>query len=314
MENDTNKGVDGERGRPSHLLLSTKFFMIMLAVPGLLVGTHYLKRQFPKDPELLTLIQIVSILLVLFGLYRTLVSAVLPAFSDRLGSDRLRSARYFLDFLFITTMVLSVMTLLGKGFSNLAIGGTLLSVILGIAGQNSLSNFFSGFILAIVQPFKVGDPISLVTWHYPRLPATYPHETVSPEHRGIVASIGMIYTSFDGEDGRRFMLPNAILLQSMILERKQSLVTLQLSIELPGDIPFPEIEKSIRTALEKAYSIPGSALIIRLTEIGSTTIVVSVRLPSGKHTESEVRDQILRGVLELKQPETPPSLPPAADS
>lgn len=315
MGNSSNhSGDEGGSPNQSHLLLSTKFFVILLAVPALLMGTHYLKRQFPGNPELLTLIQIVSILLVLFGIYRTLVSAVLPAFSERLGSDRLRSARYFLDFLFIIIMALSVMTLLGKGFSNLAIGGTVLSVILGIAGQNSLTNFFSGFILALVQPFKVGDPISLVTWQYPRLPATYPHEVLSPEHRGIVASIGMIYTSFDGEDGRRFMLPNAILLQSMILERKQALVTLQISIELPGDIPFGLIEQSIRSSLEKAYGIPGEKLTIRLTGIGSTTIAASVRLPSGEHAEPDVRDRILRGVLELKNPSPLQPLPPPTSS
>ncbi len=308
---NSQNGEKTGQSRSTHLLLSTKFFIILLAVPAMLMGTHYLKLHFPENPELLTLIQIVSVLLVLFGVYRALVSAILPAFSERFSSERLRSARYFLDFLFIVIMILSVMTLLGKGFSNLAIGGTLLSVVLGIAGQNSLTNFFSGFILALVQPFKVGDPISLVTWQYPRLPATYPHETLSPEHKGTVASIGMIYTSFDSEDGRRFMLPNAILLQAMILEHRQTLVTLQITIELPGDIPFPEIESSIRTSLGKAYNISAGDLAIRLTGIGSESIVASIRLPSGEYTEPDVRDRVLRGVLELKQAALQKSLPAA---
>ncbi|MHB1285849.1 MAG: mechanosensitive ion channel family protein [Leptospirales bacterium] len=307
-QNEPDREENGKSGS-THLLLSTKFFMILLAVPLLLMGTHYLKSRFPGNPELLTLIQIISVLLVLFGIYRALVSAILPAFSDRLGSERLRTARYFLDFLFIVIMILSVMTLLGKGFSNLAIGGTVLSVILGIAGQNSLTNFFSGFILALVQPFKVGDPISLVTWQYPRLPATSPHEIMSPEHRGTVASIGMIYTSFDGEDGRRFMLPNSILLQSMILEYRQTLGTLQVTIELPGDIPFPAIENTIRSSMENAYHISGNDLIIRLTGIGSSSIVTSIRLPPGDYTEPEIRDNVLRKILELRQDNLKQPLP-----
>ncbi|MCL4460779.1 MAG: mechanosensitive ion channel family protein [Nitrospirae bacterium] len=283
------------------LRLSTRFVLILLLLPALLYGSHYLKDTFPDNPELLTLAQITSVLVVLFSLYRALVSAVLPAFADRLGADRAKSARYFLDFLFVIIMLLSVLTLLGKGFSNLAIGGTLLSVILGIAGQNSLTNFFSGFVLAIVQPFRVGDPVSIVTWQYTRLVGTYPHDTVLPEHRGTVASIGMIYTSLIGEDGRKFMLPNAILLQAMILEWSRSPVPVALRLELPLDIPFPKIESTIRNVVKESFGLEGNHCSVELNAIGPASIVVLVKLSRTNAKEFMIKDVILRGILAEKQ-------------
>ena len=295
---------DSKSPAPRRVRFSTRFILILLLLPALLYGSHYLKDAFPGNPELLTLAQITSVLVVLFALYRALVSAVLPAFADRLGADRAKSARYFLDFLFVVIMLLSVLTLLGKGFSNLAIGGTLLSVILGIAGQNSLTNFFSGFVLAIVQPFRVGDPISLVTWQYTRLVGTYPHETILPEHRGTVASIGMIYTSLIGEDGRKFMLPNSILLQAMILEASRSPVPVTLRLELPLDVPFPTIESTIHDVIQESFGLDKTQCTVELNSIGSSSIVVVVKLARTGAREFVIKDALLRGILAHKQQAT----------
>ena len=301
MDPSSSHSDEKSPGPEKRIRFSTRFILILLLLPALLYGSHYLKDEFPDNPELLTLAQITSVLVVLFALYRTLVSAVLPVFSDRLGMDRAKSARYFLDFLFVIIMLLSVLTLLGKGFSNLAIGGTLLSVILGIAGQNSLTNFFSGFVLAIVQPFRVGDSVSIVTWQYPRLVGTYPHDTILPEQKGTVASIGMIYTSLIGEDGRKFMLPNAILLQAMILEWSRSPVPVSLRLELPLDVPFPRIESTIRNVVKESFGLEESHCTVELNSIGPSSIVVLVKLTRTSAKEFMIKDAILRGVLSHKQ-------------
>jgi|UniRef100_A0A7C3LUR3 small-conductance mechanosensitive channel len=301
MDHDPSHPDDNRLLPSGRLRLSTRFVLILLLLPALLYGSHYLKVAFPDNPELLTLGQITSVLVVLFALYRALVSAVLPAFADRIGAERAKSARYFLDFLFVVIMLLSVLTLLGKGFSNLAIGGTLLSVVLGIAGQNSLTNFFSGFVLAIVQPFRVGDPVSIVTWQYTRLAATFPHDTILPEHRGTVASIGMIYTGFIGEDGRKFMLPNAILLQAMILEWSRSPVPVSLHLELPLDLSFRETEATIRSVVKDSFGLSGPDCDVHLNAIGPTSFVVIVRLSPTTFKESVVKDAILRALLWKKQ-------------
>ncbi len=274
-----------------------KFLLVLLVIPVLLFGIHALKKNFPDDPELLTLVQIVAVLTMVFGVYRTLLSAVLPLLSERLGTARVRSARYFLDFFFIVIMMLAVLTLLGQGFQNLAIGGTVLSAVFGIAAQNSLSNIFSGFILAIVQPFRVGDAISLVTWQFGRLATTYRHDTLAPEYQGTVLDIGMIHTKLEASDGRHFLVPNGIILQAMVFARGTPPGVLSFSIEFPASFPFERAEECIEKALSGAGVDLKPSFVIRLTDVGSDSYVVGITLQDEPWTEPEARDRILREVL-----------------
>lgn len=298
-ESSSGTPIPGHKNhtRLTGLLISVKFLSILLVVPFLLFGVHVLKKYFPEYPELLTLVQIVAVLVMVFGVYRTILSAVLPLLSERLGAGRVRSARYFLDFLFIILMMLAVLTLLGQGFQNLAIGGTVLSAIFGIAAQNSLSNFFSGFILAIVQPFEVGDAISLVTWQFTRLAATYRHDTLAPEYQGTVLEIGMIHTKFEGSDGRRFLVPNSIILQAMVFERGTTPGALSFSIEFPASLPFERAEECIETSLSGSGETSKPSFVLRLSDIGTDSYVVRITLRDSTWTEPEARDRILREVL-----------------
>lgn len=292
-------------------MLSAKFLSVLLVVPVLLVGIHLLKKNFPEYPELLTFVQIVAVLVMVFGVYRTLLSAVLPLLSERLGAERVRSARYFLDFLFIVLMMLAALTLLGKGFQNLAIGGTVLSAVFGIAAQNSLSNFFSGFILAIVQPFKVGDAVALVTWQFTRMAATYRHDTLSPEYSGTIVEIGMVHTKLEGSDGRVFLIPNAIVLQAMIFERGKTPGVLSFSIELPSGVPLSKFETCVETALSVRGENKSPSFDLKLSDVGSDSYVVSITLRNSSLTEQEARDLILR---EMLAPETGKSPAPSENA
>ena len=43
----------------------------------------------------------------------------------------------------------------------LLVGGAVTTILLGIAGQQSLSNIFAGLVLLLSRPFTVGDYIRL---------------------------------------------------------------------------------------------------------------------------------------------------------
>ena len=49
--------------------------------------------------------------------------------------------------------------IIGVSLGHVLIGGTVAGVVLGIAGQQSLSNIFAGFVLLLARPFSVGDHV-----------------------------------------------------------------------------------------------------------------------------------------------------------
>ena len=279
--------------------ISFRFFFIFLSIPLFLMGVHALGRHYKSYPEAINLLEISGILLILFALYRTLISDLVPFLSERIGKEKANSARYFIDFVFIASGVFIVLSLMGKNFENLALGGTVLSIVIGVAAQSSLTNFFSGFVLAFTQPFRVGETISIVTWQYARLASTYSHETLAPEYRGTVVSLGMIYTHLRSDDGRNFMLPNSILLQAMLFERNPSDERISLRIDLPSGVKTETVEKGILECLTGHYALSPSDITLYLLDFSTSTVSYQVKFPAGDLVEQEVRNTLVRSVMPI---------------
>jgi small-conductance mechanosensitive channel len=69
------------------------------------------------------------------------------------------------------------------------------SVVVGLAAQSTLSNLVSGVSLVLYRPFKIGD----------RVQVSAPTGT----EIGMVESIDLGYTTLRTADGRRLVIPNA---------------------------------------------------------------------------------------------------------
>lgn len=76
-------------------------------------------------------------------------------------------------------------------------GVSVLSVVVGLAAQNTLGNLIAGISLLLYRPFKVGD----------RLQVTAP----SGQEIGVVESLNLGYTVLRTEDWRRVVIPNSLM-------------------------------------------------------------------------------------------------------
>jgi small-conductance mechanosensitive channel len=85
-----------------------------------------------------------------------------------------------------------------------------ISVVLGLAAQNTLSNLIAGISLVLYRPFKVGD----------RLQVTAP----TGLETGVVESLDLGYTVLKTDDNRRVVVPN-------------SAIASQTTINLTGEDP-----------------------------------------------------------------------------
>jgi small-conductance mechanosensitive channel len=76
-----------------------------------------------------------------------------------------------------------------------------ISVVVGLAAQSTLSNLVSGIALVLYRPFRIGD----------RVQVTAPTGT----EVGVVESIDLGYTTLRTRDARRLVIPNATIASQM---------------------------------------------------------------------------------------------------
>lgn len=73
-----------------------------------------------------------------------------------------------------------------------------LALIVGFAAQHTLSNLVAGILIAISQPFRIGDKISF------------------EETEGRVTDISLSYTYIDPGDGSSVVIPNQMLVEGIV--------------------------------------------------------------------------------------------------
>lgn len=80
-----------------------------------------------------------------------------------------------------------------------------LGLVIGFAGRNVIANAVAGVLMAITQPLRIGDFV-----------------TVDEEHRGRVTDIALTYTTIDAGDGRVIIVPNETLTTTVIVNRSSA--------------------------------------------------------------------------------------------
>ena len=82
-------------------------------------------------------------------------------------------------------------------------GVSVVSIVLGLAAQNTLGNLIAGFSLVLYHPFHVGDVAQLNT---PKGLTT-----------GTVAALALGYTRLRGTEGDEIIVPNSVMVSSVIV-------------------------------------------------------------------------------------------------
>jgi small-conductance mechanosensitive channel len=110
-----------------------------------------------------------------------------------------------------------VPALAGLGTAWLASAG-ILSVIIGLAAQNTLGNLVAGISLLLYRPFNVGDHLQI----------TAPTGLES----GFVESINLGYTLLKTDDNRRVVVPNSLMASQTHIN-----LTRSFGVATPGSSP-----------------------------------------------------------------------------
>ncbi len=100
-------------------------------------------------------------------------------------------------------VALLVFGIVGLRLRGLLVGGAVTGVVLGIAAQQTVGNFFAGIVLLVVRPFKLGDHLFIRSG------------ALGGEHEGTVTDMGLFYLTLQTRFGP-VALPNSGVLASAV--------------------------------------------------------------------------------------------------
>lgn len=119
------------------------------------------------------------------------------------GTARGATAGFVVSVVGYMVITLAVLSALGRNLSGLLLGGAVTGVIVGIAAQQTIGNFFAGLVLMIVRPFSVGENIVLRSG------------PLGGEYEGTVTDLTLFYVHLVTDQGP-VALPNSGVLASAI--------------------------------------------------------------------------------------------------
>lgn len=174
----------------------------ILMVAGAVIGAHYGKLSHPSANE-----QIVGwvgdavFLISSFLFINFLTSSVRKVMSSRrLGEGRAASMQFIFRVIGYIVVLLITLSLFNISVGKVLLGGALLGIILGVAAQQALGNFFASVVLTASHPFAVGQRVVLTSG------------SLGGQYEGVIKDIGLIYTKLVEDNGNTVLLPNATIL------------------------------------------------------------------------------------------------------
>lgn len=117
-----------------------------------------------------------------------------------LSPGRAAAIQFLLRLFGYIAVFLTTLDLLGIPIGKLLLGGAALGIILGVAAQQALANFFASIVLIIAHPFAVGQQV------------TFSSGVLGGKYIGEIKDIGLTHTKLDDKNGHTILLPNATLL------------------------------------------------------------------------------------------------------
>jgi len=97
-----------------------------------------------------------------------------------------------------------------------------LGIVIGLAAQRTLSNFVAGILIAVSQPLRLGDRVTLA------------------DGSGQVEEIGLTYTFIRLDDGTRLVIPNdklaADTIRNSTIRRDDTVAEIQVQVPLTQDV------------------------------------------------------------------------------
>ena len=158
-----------------------------------------------------------------------------------------------------------------RRFATLLLGSTaVVAAIVGFAGRTVIANFVAGVMMAITQPVRIGDRVS-----------------IGDDVQGRITDVALTYTSLDTGDGALTVVPNEKVVTEVVVNRSagspKAPVRAEVWVPLDADL------EAGRKALEG-----GEVTSVRVAEVTSDGVRLEVKAPMEGARDRESREAELR--------------------
>lgn len=123
--------------------------------------------------------------------------------SAKSGPSTASALRLVLSVVGYGLVLLGMLQLLNVNLGSLLVGGAVTGVVVGIAAQQSLGNFFAGLVLMFARPYVPGQRVIVRTG------------AMGGPFEGVIVDAGLLYTTIVTDDGP-INMPNAGLLGAAV--------------------------------------------------------------------------------------------------
>lgn len=174
-------------------------------------------------------------------------------------------------------LALSQFTSIKRFATGILASTAVLGIIIGFAGRQVIANLVSGILLAITQPIRIGDLVS-----------------IGDEVRGRVTDIALTYTSVDAGDGSLIVVPNEKVATDVVVNHSAGNSAAPVTVDI-WLRPDADVEAA-RRALEHGEIT--SAHLMEVTQEGAR-LQVKAAIDTGTDREAhetDLREQA-QGVL-----------------
>lgn len=214
-------------------------------------------QRLAVDADMARQLQIIQETSMVFGSINLLVTlAINPWRADR-TPDRFPG---IVQYSIILGLFLVVsMLVVGRGFLATATAG---AVIVGLALQDTLGNFFAGLAIQIEKPFRVGDWVNL--WE-----------------DGMVMEVTWRATKIRTKNGHVVIVPNNVVAKNTVTNYSQPALQVRLEVEVgvSYDSPPNVVKATIRTAIADEPLIDRSREIdVLIVNFADSSVTYRVRV------------------------------------
>ena len=213
------------------------------------------------------------------------------------GPTQSNVVRLLFQVVSFSIVLLLAFSIVGINIVGALVGVGFFGIVVGLAAQAVLGNFFSGLMLLAARPFNVDDRIALITWQYGKFPPSLSHGWLEPSYTGRVKEITLIYTKILNDSNALVTVPNGIVTQSLILNLshdKHGHVGTQFEVSIQVDPD--ELHKSLNFQLSKMPDFKVEEESFEILEMSPSSCLVAVNYRVEKQREREMKPLLLKAL------------------
>jgi small-conductance mechanosensitive channel len=192
---------------------------------------------------------------------------------SREARTRLRLIRRLLFLVIIligVALALSQFTSIKRFATGVLASTAVLGIIIGFAGRQVIANLVSGVLIAITQPIRIGDLVS-----------------IGDEVHGKIVDIALTYTRVDAGDGSLIVVPNEKVATDVVVNHSagNSSAPVTVDIWLPPDADVEAARKELET---------GEVTSARLVEVTHEGAKLQIKAAIDAGVDREAHEAELR--------------------